>query len=53
MCRFHLQLCQKTPGLEVGTSTSLLYHGFSLRGYKSVRTQYQDGKVRFSQMNRP
>ena len=32
-------------------STSLLYHGFSLRGYKSVRTQYQDGKVRFSRMS--
>ena len=26
-------------------STSLLYHGFSIRGYESVRTAYKDGQV--------
>src|SRR3974377_59434 len=29
-------------------STSLLYHAFSIRGYKYVRTAYQDGKVIFT-----
>jgi transposase len=29
-------------------STSLLYHGFSVRGYQYVRTQYIDGEVRFT-----
>lgn len=29
-------------------STSLLYHGFGIRGYKYVRTEYQDGAVIFT-----
>jgi len=29
-------------------STSLLYHAFSIRGYKYVRTAYQDGQVIFT-----
>jgi transposase len=29
-------------------STSLLYHGFSIRGYKYVRTEYQGGEVIFT-----
>jgi transposase len=29
-------------------STSLLYHGFSIRGYKYVRTDYQNGEVIFT-----
>ena len=29
-------------------STSLLYHSFSIRGYKYVRTQYQGGEVIFT-----
>jgi hypothetical protein len=38
-------------------STSLLYHGFSIRGYKYVRTEYQGGEVilsrdiRFDRLN--
>lgn len=28
-------------------STSLLYHGFGIRGYQYVRTEYADGEVRF------
>ena len=29
-------------------STSLLYHGFGIRGYQYVRTQYEGGKVIFT-----
>jgi len=29
-------------------STSLLYHGFGIRGYKYLRTKYEDGAVVFS-----
>lgn len=29
-------------------STSLLYHGFGIRGYRYVKTTYQGGKVTFS-----
>src|SRR5438874_2426263 len=29
-------------------STSLLYHAFGIRGYDSVRTDYQDGQVIFT-----
>ncbi len=29
-------------------STSLLYHAFGIRGYKYLRTKYEDGKVVFS-----
>lgn len=29
-------------------STSLLYHGFGIRGYKYVRTQYENGSVLFT-----
>jgi transposase len=29
-------------------STSLLYHGFSIRGYKYVRTEYRNGEVIFT-----
>ena len=29
-------------------STSLLYHGFGLRGYRYVRTHYVEGEVWFS-----
>ena len=29
-------------------STSLLYHGFALRGYQSVRTDYRDGQIHFT-----
>ena len=29
-------------------STSLLYHGFSIRGYEYVRTEYQEGEVVFT-----
>ena len=29
-------------------STSLLYHGFCIRGYKYVRTDYQGGEVIFT-----
>jgi hypothetical protein len=36
-----------TPNREVSMSTSLLYHGFSIRGYKYVRTEYQGGEVIF------
>ena len=28
-------------------STSLLYHGFGIRGYEYIRTTYESGKVRF------
>jgi transposase len=34
-------------------STSLLYHAFSIRGYKYVRTAYQDGKVIFTIQQEP
>src|ERR1019366_7041513 len=37
-----------TPNREVSMSTSLLYHGFSIRGYKYVRTEYQGGEVIFT-----
>jgi zinc-finger of transposase IS204/IS1001/IS1096/IS1165 len=37
-----------TPNREVSMSTSLLYHGFSIRGYKYVRTEYQNGEVVFT-----
>ncbi len=29
-------------------STSLLYHGFGIRGYRYVKTTYEGGKVVFS-----
>jgi len=29
-------------------STSLLYHGWDLRGYRYVRTSYEQGLIRFS-----
>ena len=29
-------------------STSLLYHGFALRGYQYVRTDYRDGQIHFT-----
>ena len=29
-------------------STSLLYHGFGIRGYEYVCTQYEDGAVIFT-----
>ncbi|MBW2148369.1 MAG: hypothetical protein JRI22_15250 [Deltaproteobacteria bacterium] len=29
-------------------STSLLYHGFGIRGYKYVRTHYENGSVFFT-----
>jgi transposase len=29
-------------------STSLLYHGFGIRGYQYVRTSYEDGQVTFT-----
>jgi transposase len=28
-------------------STSLLYHGFGIRGYKYIRTTYEGGKIKF------
>jgi len=34
-------------------STSLLYHGFSIRGYEYVRTAYQDGQVTFTIRQEP
>jgi transposase len=34
-------------------STSLLYHGFSIRGYDYVRTAYQDGQVIFTVRQEP
>ncbi len=37
-----------TPNREVSISTSLLYHGFSIRGYKYVRTEYRGGEVIFT-----
>jgi hypothetical protein len=40
-----LGLCQRTPNQEVGMSTSLLYHGFSIRGYQYVRTRSQGGEA--------
>jgi transposase len=33
---------------EVSMSTSLLYHAFSIRGYKYVRTEYPGGNVVFT-----
>ena len=29
-------------------STSFLYHAFGIRGYRYVRTEYQDGQVIFT-----
>jgi hypothetical protein len=29
-------------------STSLLYHGFGIRGYEYVRTEYRAGEVTFT-----
>ena len=29
-------------------STSLLYHGFGIRGYRYVRTEYAEGEVVFT-----
>ena len=29
-------------------STSLLYHGFGIRGYQYVKTEYEGGKVIFT-----
>jgi hypothetical protein len=29
-------------------STGLLYHGFGIRGYKYLRTKYEEGAVIFS-----
>ena len=29
-------------------STSLLYHGFGIRGYHYVKTAYEDGQVIFT-----
>ncbi len=29
-------------------STSLLYHGFGIRGYRYVKTEYEDGTVAFT-----
>jgi hypothetical protein len=29
-------------------STSLLYHGFGLRGYRYVRTEYINGHIYFT-----
>src|SRR5450759_4812714 len=37
-----------SPNREVSMSTSLLYHGFSIRGYKYVRTEYRNGEVIFT-----
>ena len=34
-------------------STSLLYHAFGIRGYKYVRTEYQDGEVTFTIRQEP
>jgi transposase len=34
-------------------STSLLYHGFSIRGYEYVRTEYQEGEVVFTIRQEP
>jgi transposase len=34
-------------------STSLLYHGFSIRGYEYVRTAYKDGQVIFTIRQEP
>jgi DNA-directed RNA polymerase subunit RPC12/RpoP len=34
-------------------STSLLYHGFSIRGYEYVRTEYQGGAVIFTIRQEP
>jgi transposase-like protein len=28
-------------------STSILYHGFGIRGYKYQRTKYEEGKITF------
>ena len=29
-------------------STSLLYHGFGIRGYRYVNTKYEDGDILFT-----
>jgi len=29
-------------------STSLLYHGFGIRGYAYVKTEYEGGRVKFT-----
>jgi transposase len=36
------------PNLEVSMSTSLLYHGFGIRGYQYIRTDYQFGQTIFT-----
>ena len=37
-----------TSNREVSMSTSLLYHAFSIRGYKYVRTEFRNGEVIFT-----
>ena len=34
-------------------STSLLYHAFGIRGYDYVKTEYTEGRVRFTLRQRP
>lgn len=34
-------------------STSLLYHGFGIRGYNYVRTEYSEGKIKFCILQNP
>ena len=34
-------------------STSLLYHGFGIRGYNYVRTEYSEGKIKFCILQSP
>lgn len=34
-------------------STSLLYHGFGVRGYEYARTQYEGGAVTFTLHQQP
>src|SRR3954447_12222917 len=34
-------------------STSLLYHAFGIRGYESVRTDHQEGRVIFTILQEP
>ena len=47
-CWFSLELVHKTSDGERSMSTSLLYHGLGVRGYRYVKTEYQGGAIVFT-----
>jgi transposase len=40
-----MELRQTTSSRKTSMSTSLLYHGFGVRGYRYVKTEYAEGEV--------